>query len=138
MRSLWLVFILFPLMSCFSNSTGYKTVDITFSCTPIVFFDTLETVLFTNDMSDLGGKKQSIILRLFINDEKKYLKKVPKKNGHFFIDSVKANEYVVLMIEGKIGQDLFWGYLNNINLSNKVNDTITYNICMSPTNGTLK
>jgi len=91
MKSLFLFCFVSLCLSCKFNKKQFFTADINFNCTPTAYFDTLETVLLTNDKSDLGGKSNELV-NLF-SGSRFYRKNLVKKNGHFYLDSIEKTEY---------------------------------------------
>lgn len=130
MKSLFLFFFVLLTLSCNFNKKQFFTADINFNCTPIVYFDTLKTVLLTNDKSDIGGKSNELT-NLF-SGRKVYKKNLVKKNGHFYLDSVEATEYWLLLIECKLDNSFYTGARKNLDFSSNEDDTLSINVCIQP------
>src|SRR5690349_739635 len=130
MKWLFLFCFIFLGLSCNFNKKQFFTADINFNCTPVEYFDTLETVLLTNDKSDLGGKRNELV-NLF-SGARVYKKNLVKKNGHFYLDSIENAEYWLLLIECKLHNNLYNGVRKNLDFSNNKNDTLSIDICIQP------
>jgi hypothetical protein len=116
------------LASCDGGKKEYITLDLNFTCTPIQYFDTLKNVLLTNNKGDLTG--QSDILENLLSGERVYKKNLPKKGGHFYIDSVEKKEYWLLFADGKFSDVFFSGYARGVDFSGTVTDTLKFDLCV--------
>ena len=120
--------VLIAVCGCKKNKIF--TVDLNFTCMPIQYFDTLQTVLLTNDKRDLHGESNG--LEILFAGRRVYKKNLPKRNGHFYIDSIENKEYWMLFIECKF-QDAFYGASKvNIDFSDNNKDTFVVDICVQP------
>jgi hypothetical protein len=118
--------LLLVVVSC--GKKEYITLDLNLTCTPITYMDTLETVLLTNDRSDLGGK--SSFMESVISGDRVYRKKLLKVNGHFYIDSVEKKEYWMFYVESRIHGSFQYGYKRSIDFSEKEKDTVILDVCI--------
>lgn len=103
-------------------------MEIKFTCTPIEYFNSLSTVLFTNDEGDLGGKAGG--LGGLLDAERVYLKNVVKKNGHFYVSDVECARYRVLLVECSLPEMNYSGYLRNQDFSENIADTLPVEFCI--------
>lgn len=122
------IFIVLLLASCKGGKKEYITLDLNFTCTPIQNFDTLITVLLTNNKGDLTG--QSDILENLISGDRVYKKNLPKAGGHFYIDSVEKKEYWILFADGKLFDVFFSGYAREVDFSDAATDTLKFDLCV--------
>jgi hypothetical protein len=117
------------LASCRSAKKQYITIDLNSTCTPISYFDTLATVLLTNDPSDLGG--ESGRLENFFAGKRVYKKNLLKSGGHFYIDSVAKKEYFYFVVVAKLFGAGYLGYTRKVNFSDVNSDTLKFDLCIT-------
>ena len=126
--SLFIYILLF--VSCTGKPKKHFTIDLNFTCVPALYFDQLNTVRLTNDKSDAGGQGDGLS-RLFEAD-RIYLKNLPKKNGHFYIDNVENSQYRLLLVECDIEGTWYHGVKKYLDFSENTSDTLLLDICLEP------
>ncbi len=131
MKWMFIAVSILLLYSCLAKKKKQVTVDLNFTCAPVVYFDSLETVLFTNDKSDLGGETKGVD-QIFSNGDRVYRKHLAKVNGHYFINNVEKKSYWMCIVEGKLHHANYTAFNRNINLSESTADTIKLDVCMEP------
>ena len=106
------------------------TVDIEFTCTPKLYFDTLSTFLLTNDRTDLDGCNKGVAS--IFDSERIYKKDLVKRNGHFYIDSIENSTYWMLLLECKLSGLGYSGHIRNVDFSKNEKDTLVVSACIDP------
>lgn len=132
MKIFLLLLSLLGVYSCSKKPIKYVTIDLELTCTPMLYFDTLSSILLTNDRSDLGGRTTSVWRYMMSRNDRVYKKHLVKKGGHYYIDSVQRKYYEYFLVAGNIGTDRYWGFKEDVNFSGNNKDTILYRICIEP------
>jgi hypothetical protein len=111
------------------DNEKYKTIKINLINVSIdsTYFNDIDRVILTNNINTLNGKSTSIIENSFKrNLIYSSIKSI--EDNVFIIDSVPSKYYAYLIVQKNIRSRVYYGYIEELNLSEFKSDTFVCSI----------
>lgn len=110
------------------------TLKVKITCTPEIYFDSLRYIILTNDISDLGGDKESgqWVEDLFSAKRVVALNVKRQADNFFYVDSVGKRAYMYFTIGAELDRAPYSGFKRDIDFRKISGDTTEIEICFTP------